>query len=201
MEEENIEKFIEREKDSERRVKAEVIRVEKEYVLQKEGEGGFKKVKSRMEELGVDLDFKKLDFITWEKEWKNSAFIAICKEVFNWTEEDVFQMGRYSPRASFFIKSIIQYLVSIDTVFQNMGTYWEKHHDFGELEPVEINKEKKYVVFRKKNFFTHPVMCIYHAGYFQGIAEFVIKSKKINTQEVKCMHRGDDYHEYIIKWE
>ncbi len=201
MEEENIENFIEKEKNSTRKVKAEVIRVEKDYILSKEGKEGFEKVKRRMKELGVDLDFEKLNSVTWEKEWKNSAFIAICKEVFNWSDEDIFEMGRNSPRASFFIKTMIQYFVSVDAVFDSMGEYWRKHHDFGELEPVELNKEEKYIIARKKFFQTHPVMCSYHAGYFKGVLEFVIKSKEISVKEVKCMHKGDPYHEYLITWE
>ena len=203
MEQETSQQFAERMKSSPERahkVKAEIIRVEKEYILSKEGEEGLNKVSERMKELGAELDFKKLDSQTWEEEWKNSLLIVVAKETFNWTDEDIFQMGRFSPRASFFIKSIIQYLVSIDVVFNNVSNYWHKHHDFGDLEPVEINKEEKYIVIRKVGFRTHPIMCIYHAGYFKGVVEFVLRSDNINVDETKCMHKGDDYHEYRITW-
>ncbi len=197
---ETAEELVKRTRGSSGKVKAEVIRIEKEYVLQREGEEGVAKLEKRMNELGAEIDFKKLDSMTWEEEWKNSLMVVVAKEIFNWTEEDIFEMGRYSPRASFFIKSIIQYLVSIEVVFDNMGKYWDKHHDFGSLEAVELNKVKKYLVLRKKGFFTHPLMCIYHAGYFQGVAEFVIKSKEVNIEETRCMHKGDEYHEYRISW-
>ncbi len=203
MEQETSQQFAERIKNSSQRnhkVKAEIIRIEKEYILSKEGEEGLNRVFERMKELGTELDFKKLESQTWEEEWKNSLMVVVCKEIFNWTEEDIFEMGRYSPRASFFIKSIIQYLASIDVVFQNMNTYWRKHHDFGELEPTEINKEEKYLIIRKKGFYTHPLMCLYHAGYFKGVSEFVLRSKDINIEETKCMHRGDEYDEYKITW-
>jgi hypothetical protein len=201
MEYETAEELVKKIKNNSGKVKAEVIRIEKEYILQKEGEEGLLKVKERMKELGVEMDFQKLDSLTWEKEWKNSLMVVVAKEVFNWTEDDVFEMGRYSPRASFFIKSIIQYLVSIEMVFNNMGKYWDKHHDFGALDAIEISQEKKHLIMRKKGFFTHPLMCIYHAGYFKGVAEFVIKSKNVNIEEVKCVHKGDDYDEYKITWE
>jgi predicted hydrocarbon binding protein len=198
---ETAEELANRIRNNPGKVKAEVMRIEKEYILEREGEEGISKLKERMKELGADIDFIKLESLTWEEEWKNSLMVVVSKEIFNWTEEDVFEMGRYSPRASFFIKSIIQYLVSVETVFDNMGKYWDKHHDFGALEAVELNLVKKYLVIRKKGFFTHPLMCIYYAGYFKGVAEFVIKSNNINIEETKCMHKGDEYHEYKISWD
>ncbi len=201
IKEEEVKKFIEEEQNSLRKVKAEVIRIEKNYILEKEGEEGIKRVLERVKELGGELDLEKLNSLTWEEEWKSSVLVAVSADVFKWTEEDIFQMGRYSPRASFFIKSIIQYLISLEVVFNNMGKYWNKHHNFGSLEGKEINEKEKYLILHKKNFLTLPEMCIYHAGYFQGIAEFVIKGKNIKTKETKCMHKGDSYHEYIISWE
>ncbi len=201
MIEETLEDFIIRKKGSPERVKAEVVRTNKEYIISKEGEEGFEKVKKRMEELGGEIDFKSLNGKTWEEDWRNSLFIATAREVFNWNDEDIFEMGRYIPRASFFIKSIIQYLASLDMVLKNVGVYWDKHHDFGSLEAVEHNKEGKYVIIRKRNFLMHPVMCSYHAGYFKGISEFVIKGDNLRVEETKCMHKGDEYHEYIIKWD
>ncbi len=201
MIEETLEDFIQRKKGSPERVKAEVVRTNKEYIVSKEGEEGLEKVKQRMEELGGAIDFVELNKKTWEEDWKNSLFIATAREVFGWTDEDVFEMGRYTPRASFFIKSIIQYLASLDVVLQNTGKYWDKHHDFGRLETVEYNKEEKYIIIRKYDFLMHPVMCSYHAGYFKGISEFVVKSENLTVEEVKCMHKGDEYHEYIIKWD
>ncbi len=201
MQQETAEELAKRIKGSPGKVKTEVIRIEKDFILEKEGEEGFLRLKERLKELGAEIDFQKIESLTWEEEWKNSLMVVVAKEIFNWTEEDVFQMGRYSPRASFFIKSIIQYLVSIETVFSNMGKYWDKHHDFGSLEAIELNHEEKFLIIRKKGFFTHPLMCIYHAGYFKGVAEFVIKSNNINIEETKCMHSGDEYHEYKIFWD
>ncbi len=181
-------------------VKGEVIRVEKDYIVYKKGEVGLSEVKDKLSELGVEIDFEKIKSASWEEEWKNSLFVLVCKEVFDWTEEDIFEMGRFSPRASFFIKTIVQHLRSLDVVFNNAGKYWDKHHDFGELEAVEINHEEKYLILRKKGFYTHPVMCVYHAGYFLGIAEFVLGKGSAKIEETKCMHKGDPYHEYKIIW-
>ncbi len=182
------------------KVRAEVIKISADYIKQKEGEDGLKKLEEKMKELGAFVDFKRLGSLTWEEDWKFSLMLATCKETFNWEEDDIFEMGRYSPRASFFIKSIMQYIVSIDTVFKKVDYYWRRHHDFAELEPVEINKKEKYVIVRLKGFHRHPLMCTYHAGYFKGVVEFSVKASEINIKETKCIHRGDEYDEYKISW-
>ncbi len=199
-EEKSLEEVVAELKQIDGNVKAEIILVQRDYILYKEGEEGLKRLKERMKELGADISFEEIKASSWEKEWKNSLMMVVAKEVFNWTEEDVFEMGRYSPRASFFIKMMMQYVVSLDILFNNAGVYWKKQQDFGEVESTELNKEERYAVVRIKNFHTHPLMCIYHAGYFKGALEFVTKSKGVTVEETECTHRGGRYHEYLIKW-
>ncbi len=201
MIEETLEDFLARKKDSSEKIRAEAVRVNKNYILQKEGKEGFEKVKKRIKELGVEMDFEELDSKTWEEDWKNSILVATAKEVFNWTEEDVFEMGRYGPRSSFFIKMVLQNFVSLDTVLNNASDYWKKHCNLGSLEVVDYNEEKKYVVIRIRDLLMHPVICVGRAGFLKGISEFVLKSSNTTIEETKCMHKGDDYHEYTIRWE
>ncbi len=180
--------------------KADVILVQRDYILQKEGEEGLRKLEEKLRDLGAEIDFGKIKGASWEKEWKNSLMTVVAKKIFNWTEEDVFEMGRYSPRASFFIKMMMQYVVSLDILFSSANIYWKKQQDFGEVESVELNKGKKYAIMRIKDFHTHPLLCIYHAGYFKGAIEFVTKSENITVEEVECTHKEGRYHEFLIKW-
>ena len=62
-------------------------------------------------------------------------------------------------------------------------------------------EEKKYIVLREEDFRFHPVICVYHAGYYQGISEYVIGSKKISVEETKCVFKGGPYNEYVITWD
>jgi predicted hydrocarbon binding protein len=199
-EEKTLEETAEELKKIKGNVKAEVIFVQRDYILYKEGEKGLERLMEKMKELGAEIFFEKIKPSSWEREWKNSLMTIVAKEVFNWTEDDIFEMGRYSPRASFFIKMMMQYVVSLDILFNNADKYWKKQEDFGEIEPVELNKEEKYAVVRIKNFHTHPLLCIYHAGYFKGAIEFVTKSKEVTVEETECTHKGGRYHEFLIKW-
>ncbi len=197
---ENLQEIKKELQKIEGKVKAEVIFVQKDYIIYKEGEEGLEKLMKKLEEMDVFFDFKKVKPSAWVDEWINSLILVTAKNIFNWTEEDIFQMGRHSPRASFFIKSMMQYIVSLEVMFKNANTYWKKQQDFGEVEAVELNNDKKYAIVRIKDFKTNPLVCIYHAGYFQGAVELSVKSEKVTVEETKCRHRGDEYDEFLIKW-
>ncbi len=201
MPEETLEETVKRLRDFPGNVKGEVFRTHADYIRKKEGEHGLKKLQERMESLGASIDFDKIKSFEWVSEGMSSLTIIIAKDTFGWSDEEVFEMGRFAPKTSFIIKVMIQYLVSMDRLFDSAEKYWDKHYDFGGLEKVEYNKEEKKMVIREKDFKTHPVVCIYHAGYYKGLSEFAIKSDKVDVKETACVHHGADYNEFTITWE
>ena len=192
---EDLQKIADELKNFPGNVKGEVFRTHAHYIIKKEGEEGLKKLEDKMTELGVPIKFDEIKPFEWVSEGLSSLTIIVSKEVFNWTEEDVFEMGRFAPKFSFIIKVMIQYLVSIETLFNNAAKYWDKHFDFGYVETV-FEKENKKMIIKEYEFKTHPLLCIYHAGYFKGLAEFGVKGEV----ESKCVYRGEDYNEYIVTW-
>ncbi len=200
MENETLQEVAEKLLSHPGKVRGEVFRTHAEYIKFREGEEGLKKLEEKMEELGAPINFEETKSFEWVREGVSSLSIITAKEIFNWTDEDVFEMGRYAPKASFIIKVLIRYFVSTKKVFEEASKYWDKHFDFGSLEPVEYNEEKGIIRLIIRGFKTHPITCIFHAGYFKGVTEFTVKSNKINVEEVKCIHKGDDFHEYLITW-
>ncbi len=182
------------------KVRGEVFRTHAEYIRFREGEEGVKKVEEKMAELGVPIEFEKIKPFDWVNESTSSLTIIVAKEVFNWTEEDLFQMGRFAVRVSFFIKLIIQYFVSMERVLKEASKHWRRHFDFGSLEVAFFDEKKKTIILRVKDFKTHPLICCFHAGYFQGVTEFAVRSEKVTVEEVKCIYKGDDSHDYKITW-
>ncbi len=181
-------------------VKGEVFRTHADYIEHKEGKEGVKKVEEKMKELGIPIRLRDIKPFEWISEGWSSLTILVAKEVFDWSDEDVFEMGRFAPRFSFIIKVMMQYLVSIDSLFENASKYWEKNYDFGSFDAISFDKKQNKVIVREKGFKTHPTICVYHAGYFKGLTEFVIKTKNISITETKCVHRGADYNEFLIEW-
>jgi hypothetical protein len=198
--EETLQETADRLKNFPGKVKGEVFRTHADYIRQKEGEDGVRRVEEKMAELGTPILFEEINPFEWISEGMSSLTIVVTKEVFNWTEDDVFEMGRFAPKFSFIIKVMIQYLVSIESLLKNATKYWNKHFDFGSAE-VESDTENKKAIVREKGFNTHPLVCLYHAGYFKGLCEFAIKSKNITVTETACTHKGAEYNEFVITWD
>lgn len=170
------------------------------YLQKREKNGEVKRVLEEMEKAGYPLSMKEINSSKMYPIKMAILLFVISKDVFNWNEEDIFEMGRFAPRTSYVTKLLLRNLVSIKTIFNKAPDTWRNHYDFGSLEAIEINTEEKYLVVRVKDFNVHPITCPYHAGYFQAMTEFCVKSKEVKTVEKKCVHNGDDYHEYHISW-
>ncbi len=171
------------------------------FIQKKNGEAGLKLVEENMAELGYPVNFKKFRAGEWYPESLSALIILTAKDLFNWTEKDIFEMGSSSPKYNFIAKILMKYFVSLEKFMTEVPKYWNKHLDCGKLEVAQFDEEKKYIVLREQDFRIHPIICVYHAGYYQGITEYVIKSEKISVEETKCIFRGDPYHEYVIRWE
>ncbi len=198
---ENLQQIANKLKNFKGNVKGEVFRTHADYIKSKKGEKGVKQVEEKMAELGVPVDFDTIKSFEWKNEGISVLVILVAKEIFNWTEEDVFEMGRFAPKFSFILKVLAQYLVSIEMLFKNAEKYWHKNYDFGKLENVSYDEKKKEIIIRERGIKTHPLACVYHAGYFKGLCEFTVKSKNVTVKETECMHKGRNYHEFIIKWD
>jgi len=200
MIEETLQETADRLKNFKGNVKGEVFRVHAEYIRQREGKEGVKRVEEKMKELGVSIVFDKVKSFEWIPEGKSSLTIIVAKEIFKWSDEDIFEMGKFAPKFSFIIKIIIQYLVSMESLLQNAEKHWGKHFDFGKIETEFFPQKNKAIVKEKDISPLHPLICIYHRGYYTGLCEFAVKEKNVNVTETKCKYNGDEYDEYLIEW-
>ncbi len=181
-------------------VKGEKFFVFISYVRNKEGEEGVEKLLKKMRDFGCPIDLKEMSHFKMYPEYYRVVLMVVTKELFGWTEKDVFEMGYYSPRYSFLTKLLMRHFISIRKVFEMTPVFWSKHHDFGSVEPISLDEKKGYAVIRLSDYKFHPLMCGHFAGYFKGVAELCLKNKKVDVEEIKCMHKGDDFHEYRIMW-
>jgi len=171
------------------------------FIRKKKGEEGLRAVEKKMAELGYPVNFKKINVGGWYPEFLSVLIILVAKDLFNWTEKDIFDMGSSAPKYSFIARTLMAYFLSLKRFLVEVPKYWGKHLDFGELEVAEFDEEKRYIILREKGYRFHPLMCLYHAGYYQGITKYIIKSEKISIEETKCIFKGDPYHQYTIRWE
>ncbi len=182
-------------------VKGEVIRADLEYIKVKMGEEGLKKIEDRFEELGYPLHLRDIKPFHDYKEAQAVLIYLFSQDLFGWDEERISKMGEGAAKTSFIVKALIRYFVSVERLMEEAPNYWSKHHDFGKLETIDFSEKEKFITFRIIGYDFHPLACTYHRGYFLSVARFSIKGKNISLEETKCVHRGDEYHEYRINWE
>jgi len=181
-------------------VRGAVFLVNSEYIRQQGGEKTLKQIEERLKELGHPFSFEDIKPMEYYPEALSVLIILLTRELLDLNEKDIFEMGKAAPKLSFFTLILTKYFVSIEKCFKESPKYWERYFDFGRLETVELNEKEKYVIIRIIDYKFHPIMCIYHRGYFLQVARFAIGRKAMVIKETKCMFRGDPYHEYLIKW-
>jgi len=159
------------------------------------------RIQERFKEYGFE---EKLNEIISMKEYPIAFEVALIfsiKEVLNWGEKEIKELGRNVSKMSFIVKLLMKYFLSAKKSYQQAPAYWKKHFDFGELEAPEFNEKDKYFILRVKDFALHPLHYKFLEGYFETMATFVISAKKFRSEERKCTYKGHPYHEFIIKWE
>ena len=182
-------------------VRGVVFNTDAEYVLREKGEEELRRVEEKTKEWGCPIDYKNIRNMEWYPVGLRVVSLLAIKTVFNWDDEKIKDMGHSAPSHSFVVKLLMKYLLTLKQTYEKSPGYWTKHYTVGELKTPEHNEKEKYLVIRLKEYKFHPIICIYFQGYFQRIAQYVIKSEKFTTEETKCMHRGDLYHEFVVHWQ
>ncbi|MCD5396468.1 MAG: hypothetical protein LR000_02275 [Candidatus Pacebacteria bacterium] len=182
-------------------VKGAVILADLEYVRRKGGMEAQGKIQRRLKELGFNISLKEIKPMSFYPEYLSVTVILLAKEVLHLDDDGIFEMGKTAPKLSIFIKLLTKFFASVERCFKETPKYWAKHFDFGEIETVEFNPKKKYAIIRVRGYKFHPIMCVYHKGYFLEIAQLALGKRPVKIAEIRCMFKGDPYHEYKISWE
>ncbi|MFH1427560.1 MAG: hypothetical protein ABIG60_03460 [Patescibacteria group bacterium] len=169
------------------------------YVLQKKGNDGLKKVIAELKKFNYQLpDLAKIDDMDWiPTSIVNIFFIASIKQ-FNWQEKDIMEMGKNALSFKSITKFYVKYFSTVVKTFKISAKDWRKHYSFGSFE-VAVSK-KNSIILRLKDFNIHPLQCIYMVGLFKKVVEMASGSKEVIGKETKCIFRGDSYHEFKYTW-
>ena len=182
-------------------VRAVTLQTHFRYIREKEGEEGLRKVLDKFKELGYPMDPAKLKPLDWVKTALADLAVIVAKYTFGWEDKDVFDMGNQAPKYSLIVKLFLKTFLSLKRVFQECPKYWAKHFTEGTLKATEFNDKEKYLILHLKHS-CHPIICIFYAGYFLRIGQYVMtQGTKITIEETKCMSKGSPYHEFLIRWE
>lgn len=181
-------------------VRGVVFNTDAEYILNKEGEEGLKKVEEKTKEWGRPIEYKKISNMEWYPVGLRVVSLLAARETFGWQDKEIEDMGYSAPAHSFIVKLLMKYLLTLKQTYEKSPSYWTKHYDVGELKVPEYSDEKKHLVLQLSDFEIHPILCPYYLGYFHKIAELGAQQKIVGIEETKCSFKGDSCHEYVIKW-
>ena len=175
------------------------IKGKMEFILEKKGKDGLKKLEERFKELGFPLRYKEIKNMGFYPIGYETLVLLLSKEIFNLSEKDIIEMGIFVSRINLLIRMFIRYMYSFDLMAKNASTMWQKYYTVGDIETVEYDSDKKYAILKLKNYCLHPIHCQFLKGYFLSVVSLMVKAK-VSCEETKCVHRGDEYHEFLLKW-
>jgi len=180
-------------------VRGEAIKVDLDFVRERKGEKGLKKLEAKKKELGYPLKYDDIKSMGFYPFGYSVLQMTLIQELFNFSDKELEEWGASVIKFSILMKIFMKYFVSLDLIAKQIPDIWRKHYTIGDLEMNDYSKKDKYVILKLTNFKIDPTYCGIYRGYFAKTAEMVIKAK-IKCKETKCMFRGDPYHEFLLTW-
>ncbi len=170
-----------------------------EFILKEEGREGLKKLEEIITKLGYPLKYKEIKKMDYYPLGLGAINLLAIKRLFNYDDKKFQEMGEIGSKISVIIRFFMKHLISLDRMIKVVSRMWKTYYSTGELQVIEVNKEKRYIILRLKDFRHTPMLCQNLIGYLPSILHIVTKTKT-SCQETKCIHRGDEYHEYLLRW-
>ena len=182
-------------------VRGAVFETDAEYIRNRYGPEGLDKVMAALDSAGYPIRYGDVKSMEWLPLGLRALSLLIIKDIFNWNDGEIKEMGDAAPKYSFIVKLLMKFFVSPRVAFNHAPEYWVKHYDTGRLVAVELDEEKGHAVIHLHDFRVHPVYCKYLEGYFQRLFKFMYPKSRIEIRETKCMCREDTHHEFVVKRE
>jgi len=171
------------------------------FIQKEEGEQGLKKLEATMAGLGYPIDYSKIKSTNFYPLKLLGLTLLVIKKLFNYDDKKFREMGYFRGKSSWFIRFYMSHLASFDELKKGAPKMWKMFHTAGDIEVVEADKKKRIVIMRLKNYRCHPIHCQVLIGIYSALIQLVLKGKdEMVGEERKCIYRGDEYHEFSLKW-
>lgn len=183
------------------RVRGAVFETDAAYIRNRYGDDGLGRLKAALAEIGQPIEYESVNSMEWLPLGLRALSLLVIKDVFNWNDEKIKEMGDAAPKYSFIVKLLMKFFVSPNIAFRHAPEYWVKHYDTGKLDAVELDEKNGRAIIHLHDFRVHPVYCRYLEGYFQRLFKFMYPNSRIEIKETKCMCNHGAHHEFIVTWE
>lgn len=190
--------------DELKKIKGEVkgmgMRTHADFIIKEEGQEELKKLEDVMAGLGHSIKLKEIKTGEFYPIWLDILTLVVMKKLFNWNDKKFQEMGRFEVKTSSFIRLFLKYLFSPERAIELVPNSWSRYHTVGEFKIVEFSKEKRRAIFRLEKFQCHPLHCQVLIGVLSTTVPMIVNVTNVSCEETKCVHRGDEYHEFLTKW-
>lgn len=183
-----------------KKMKGEIIgsslKTDREFIIEKQGIKGLRKVEAEMEKLNYPLKYGDIDKYKWYPVQHDFLSLLLAQQIFKWDDETMREWGRWGAKTNFIIKLMAR-LVSKETISKLSSKYWRKYYTKGEME-FKLEYKKKTGVATIKDFTIYDVHARYLEGYFYQIMCLIVPSQNLKVE--KSEYKGSNIHQFKINW-
>ncbi|PIP23371.1 MAG: hypothetical protein COX90_03565 [Candidatus Nealsonbacteria bacterium CG_4_10_14_0_2_um_filter_38_17] len=176
------------------------LKTDMDFLLKKKGKEGLRTMEEELEKLGYPIKYNKVNVGAFYPIGQDILDMLIIWKLFDYDTPIIKQLGYEAPNFSIFLKIFMKYLISMKETLKQAPAMQKEHYTVGELKVIEVDEDKKYVILRMENFDVHPFLCLALEGYFTKVCQMMIKSGRATCEETKCVFRGGNTHEFLLKW-
>ena len=183
-----------------RKMEGEIIgsslKTDREFIIEKEGTKGLKKVEEEMERLGYPLEYEKIDKYKWYPVQQDFLSLFLTQKIFNWDRETIREWGRWGAKTNFIIKLIAR-LVNKETISKMASKYWRRYYTKGEIE-YKLDYKNRIGTATIKDFVIYNVHLHYLEGYFYQIMCLMVSSENLKVENIETGEKN--VHQFKITW-
>ena len=169
------------------------------FILREKGKEGLKEIEDTITNLGYPIKYKDIKAMTFYPVGLEAVTELALMRIFNFGKEEFKKLGEFAPKSAVVVRLFMRYLFSMNSLIKGIPKMWKIYYTVGSLKVAELNEEERYMILRLENFRLHPAECQIYLGYFPTVLQMVT-GRKTTCEETKCVHRGDGYHEFLLKW-
>ena len=188
--------FLEEIKKMEGEIIGSSLKTDRDFIIEKEGVKGLRKLEVEMEKAGYPLKQAEIDKYKWDPVQQDFLSLMLTQKIFNWKDETIREWGRWGAKTNFIIK-LMSRLVSKKTISKLASKYWRRYYTKGEIE-YKLDYEKRTGTVTIRDFVIYPVHLHYLEGYFYQIMCLMVPSEnlKVEGRETKEFN----VHQFEITW-
>ena len=167
------------------------------YARKKHGTEGMERLYRRMKELGYNgpADEKEIKVAKWYPMEYNILFLKAYKELFG--EKKLSLLAKQTSKNIGIFGMFVKWAANPKLVIKKSSEYWEQFYNFGRLDGRMIDSES--AVISGYGISRDPIFCDFLTDYFAGVVEQT-GVKSVVSEHTKCVHKGADHEEWIIRW-